>query len=80
MTRDRMREHLAGHHAVIRQQECPACISADQLAPRGASPAGRLHTDLVRAWLAEPVQQLPARNGHTRGLRGWLRGILSRSR
>lgn len=71
--RQLMAEHLAGQHAIIRHNGCPACIRADQAAPRGTSPHGRVHPELLRAWLAEPA---PPTNGHTRGVAGWLRHLL----
>jgi hypothetical protein len=60
-----MREHLDGHHAVIRHQGCPACLESDRHAPAGLSTRGRLPAELL-PYLAEPPHRL-RRNGHGDG-------------
>jgi hypothetical protein len=57
-----MREHLDGHHAVIRHQGCPACLAADRKAPAALTHRGRLPTELLHEYLAEPPHRL-RRNG-----------------
>lgn len=56
------REHLGGHHAVIRHQACPACLANDRAVPRGMRPRR-----VPWPWLAKVTGAVPPGSGNGNG-------------